>query len=126
MAHTFSVLTSITLLRSAYPSRPGRKSGKVSSPSPSLFKQFELIYVVGDERDLVRVRTNYRNEDVFFTASGLHPKLRAGSSWSTWSGSMSWRIDPSFTICSATAARSISSAMQISPAGSAAWIFATS
>ena len=24
------------------------------------FKQYELIYIVGDERDLIRVRTNYR------------------------------------------------------------------
>jgi Domain of unknown function (DUF4105) len=39
--------------------------GEGFAPLPSLFKQFELIYVVGDERDLVRVRTNYRNEDVF-------------------------------------------------------------
>jgi Domain of unknown function (DUF4105) len=31
----------------------------------SLFKQFHLIYVVGDERDLVRVRTNYRHEEVY-------------------------------------------------------------
>ena len=30
-----------------------------------MFKQYELIYVVGDERDIVRVRTNYRKEDVF-------------------------------------------------------------
>ena len=30
-----------------------------------MFKQFELIYVVGDERDLVRVRTNYRGEPVY-------------------------------------------------------------
>ena len=31
----------------------------------SLFRQFELIYVVGDERDLVRVRTNFRREKVY-------------------------------------------------------------
>ena len=31
----------------------------------SLFKQFELIYVAGDERDIVGVRTNHRHEDVF-------------------------------------------------------------
>jgi hypothetical protein len=31
-----------------------------------LFRQFELIYVVGDERDLVRLRTNYRKgEDAY-------------------------------------------------------------
>lgn len=29
------------------------------------FKQYELIYIVGDERDLVRLRTNYRGEDVY-------------------------------------------------------------
>ncbi len=30
-----------------------------------MFKQYELIYVVGDERDIVGVRTNYRDEDVY-------------------------------------------------------------
>jgi hypothetical protein len=34
-------------------------------PIASLFKQFELIYVVGDEHDLVGVRTNYRHERVY-------------------------------------------------------------
>lgn len=43
--------------------RPG--VGRGFEPIPSLFKQFELIYVVGDERDLVRVRTNFRNEGVY-------------------------------------------------------------
>lgn len=31
----------------------------------SLFKQFELIYVVGEERDIVGVRTDHRREDVY-------------------------------------------------------------
>ena len=31
----------------------------------SMFKQFELIYVVGDERDLVGVRANHRQEPVY-------------------------------------------------------------
>jgi Domain of unknown function (DUF4105) len=39
--------------------------GESFAPLPSLFKQFELIYVVGEERDLVRVRTNYRHEKVY-------------------------------------------------------------
>jgi hypothetical protein len=39
--------------------------GEGFAPVASMFKQFELIYVVGDERDIVRVRTNYRNEHVF-------------------------------------------------------------
>lgn len=39
--------------------------GESFDPLASMFKQFELVYVVGDERDIVRVRTNYRNEQVY-------------------------------------------------------------
>ena len=39
--------------------------GEGFAPVASLFKQFELIYVVGDERDLVGVRTNHRRETVY-------------------------------------------------------------
>ena len=39
--------------------------GEGFNPIASLFKQFELIYVVGNERDVVRVRTNYRKETVY-------------------------------------------------------------
>ena len=39
--------------------------GEGFDPIASLFKQFELIYVVGDEHDIVRVRTNYRKETVY-------------------------------------------------------------
>ena len=39
--------------------------GEGFAPVASLFKQFELIYVVGDERDIVGVRTNHRREAVY-------------------------------------------------------------
>ena len=39
--------------------------GEGFAPIASLFKQFELIYVVGDERDLVGVRANHRREPVY-------------------------------------------------------------
>jgi hypothetical protein len=39
--------------------------GEGFDPLASLFKQFELIYVVGDERDLVGVRVNHRRETVY-------------------------------------------------------------
>jgi hypothetical protein len=39
--------------------------GEGFSPLASLFKQFELIYVVGDEQDVVGVRTNHRHEAVY-------------------------------------------------------------
>jgi hypothetical protein len=41
------------------------EEGEGYAPLASIFKQYELVYVVGDERDLVRVRTDYRDEGVF-------------------------------------------------------------
>jgi hypothetical protein len=41
------------------------EQGEVYSPLASCFKQAELIYLIGDERDLVGVRTNHRDEDVY-------------------------------------------------------------
>ena len=49
--------------------------GEGFDPIRSLFKQFELIYVVGDERDLVRVRTNYRKEDALLYHVRTSPEL---------------------------------------------------
>jgi Domain of unknown function (DUF4105) len=44
------------------------------------FKQYELIYIVGDERDLIRVRTNYRKdppEDVYlYSVAGSPENLK--------------------------------------------------
>jgi hypothetical protein len=48
--------------------------GEGFDPLGSLFKQFELIYVVGDERDIVRVRTDYRGEDVFLYRTHVTPE----------------------------------------------------
>jgi hypothetical protein len=39
--------------------------GEGFDPIASLFKQFELFYAVGDERDIVGVRTNHRHETVY-------------------------------------------------------------
>lgn len=41
------------------------KENQAYSPLAACFKQFELIYVAGDERDLVRLRTNIRDESVY-------------------------------------------------------------
>jgi hypothetical protein len=47
--------------------------GEGFNPIASLFKQFELIYVVGDERDIVGVRTNHRNETVYLYRLNTSP-----------------------------------------------------
>ena len=40
-----------------------KEKGEAYSSIAGFFKQYELVYVVGDERDLVRVRTNYRRPE---------------------------------------------------------------
>ena len=47
--------------------------GEGFAPIASLFKQFELIYVVGEERDLVGVRTNQRHEAVYLYRLNTSP-----------------------------------------------------
>jgi hypothetical protein len=48
--------------------------GEGFDPIASLFKQFELIYVVGDERDLVGVRANHRRETVYLYRLNASPE----------------------------------------------------
>jgi hypothetical protein len=42
-----------------------RRKGQDWSSIAGFFKQYTLAYVLGDERDLIRLRTNYRGEDVY-------------------------------------------------------------
>jgi hypothetical protein len=48
--------------------------GEGFAPVASMFKQFELIYVVGDERDLVGVRANHRNEPIYLYRLNTSPE----------------------------------------------------
>jgi hypothetical protein len=41
------------------------EEGEGFAPIASIFKGYELFYAVGDERDLVRLRTNHRDEEVY-------------------------------------------------------------
>jgi hypothetical protein len=50
-----------------------REIGEEAGSLPGIYKQFELIYILGDERDLIRLRTNYRRERVFLVRSVLTP-----------------------------------------------------
>ena len=42
-----------------------REKGERYSPLKGLFKQFEIMYVIGDERDLIALRANHRKDDVY-------------------------------------------------------------
>jgi hypothetical protein len=65
VAHTFLsfIFDNAPPLSISIETRP--EVGEGFAPVASLFKQFELIYVVGDERDIVGVRTNHRREAVY-------------------------------------------------------------
>jgi len=42
-----------------------RETDEAYSPLAGLFRKYELLYVLGDERDVLRVRTNFRKNDVY-------------------------------------------------------------
>jgi hypothetical protein len=50
-----------------------KKVGQTYSTIGGLYRQFELIYVVADERDAIRVRTNYRKEDIYLYRTTISP-----------------------------------------------------
>jgi len=65
VGHTFVsfIFDNASPLSISIETRP--ENGEGFNPLASLFKQFELIYVVGDERDIVGVRTNHRGETTY-------------------------------------------------------------
>jgi hypothetical protein len=42
-----------------------KEKGETFNPILGLMRQYELMYVIGDEQDLVKLRTNYRHDDVY-------------------------------------------------------------
>lgn len=42
-----------------------KEQGESFSPLKGLMRQYELMYVVGDERDLIKLRTNHRRDVVY-------------------------------------------------------------
>jgi hypothetical protein len=52
-----------------------KEEGEAYSAIGGFFRQYELIYLVADERDVVRVRTNYREgEDVYLYRLKISPE----------------------------------------------------
>jgi hypothetical protein len=51
-----------------------KEIGESYSAIGGLYRQYELIYIVADERDVIRVRTNYRHgEDVYLYHTTVNP-----------------------------------------------------
>ena len=74
VAHTFVSFTfdNASPLSISIETRP--EVGRGFDPIASMFKQFELIYVVGEERDLVGVRAIYRREAVYLYRLNTSPE----------------------------------------------------
>lgn len=52
-----------------------KEVGEEYSALRGFFRQYELIYIVGDERDLIRLRTNYRvGEEVYLYRTTVTPE----------------------------------------------------
>src|SRR5450755_2399835 len=52
-----------------------KEVGKTYSSLRGFFRYYELIYVISDERDVVRLRSNYRqNEDVYLFRTNATPQ----------------------------------------------------
>lgn len=55
-----------------------RETGEEYSLLKGALRQFEIMYVIGDERDLIRLRTNVRHDDVYVYPIRTTPaKMRA-------------------------------------------------
>jgi len=52
-----------------------RKGAQTYSALGGLYRQYELIYLVADERDVIRLRTNYRHEDIYLYRLNTTPEL---------------------------------------------------
>lgn len=52
-----------------------KKIGQEYSAVEGFFRQYEIIYVAADERDVVRLRTNFRNEQVYLYRLRSTPEL---------------------------------------------------
>jgi len=54
-----------------------KEKGESFSPIGGLLRQYELIYVIGDERDLIGLRANYRHDDVYlYKVKATQEKMR--------------------------------------------------
>ena len=55
-----------------------KEKGEAFSPVKGLLRNYEIMYVVGDERDLIKLRTNYRKDTVYLYPMRTTPeRMRA-------------------------------------------------
>ena len=73
-----------------------KEKGESFSPLQGLLRQYEIMYVVGDERDLVKLRTNYRNDPVFLYPIRTTPERKRAMFLSMLQRANTLRRQPEF------------------------------
>jgi len=73
-----------------------KEKGESFSPLQGLMRQYEIMYVVGDERDLVKLRTNYRNDQVFLYPVRTTPERKRAMFLSMLQRANTLRVKPEF------------------------------
>ena len=78
IAHTFLSWDFEGSLPLAISIETRKRKGQEYSAIEGFFRQYEIIYVAADERDIVRLRTNYRNERVYLYRLNVTPEQARG------------------------------------------------
>jgi hypothetical protein len=74
MAHPIASFQFADALPVCFSIETRKKVGQSYSAVGGLYRQFELTYIVADERDVIRVRTNYRHgEDIYLYRTTFTP-----------------------------------------------------
>ncbi len=73
-----------------------KETGEKFSALKGVFKQYELMYVVGDERDLIQVRTNYRKDQVYLYPLRFTPEQTRTAFVSLLTRANALREEPEF------------------------------
>ncbi|GAB4067939.1 DUF4105 domain-containing protein [Ancylobacter sonchi] len=76
IAHTLVGFSFADGQRVVFSAEIRREKGEAFSEIGGFFKQFELVLIAADERDIVRLRTNERRETVSLFPIDLTPELR--------------------------------------------------
>lgn len=73
-----------------------KEKGESFSPLKGLLRRYELMYVIGDERDLVKLRTNYRNDVVYLYPIRTTPEKKRAMFLAMIARANSLRAHPEF------------------------------
>lgn len=73
-----------------------KEKGETFSALKGLLRQYEIMYVVGDERDLVKLRANFRNDQVYVYPVRTTPERKAAMFLEMMERANSLRSRPEF------------------------------